>query len=338
MNFKTTLLTFLSFSLAIFIYFKLEPKKQVDVFTFQTIGERYHLRHNLVRRIEVTSQELGFESYNLARTEKPDIVGQENWAVSSPINSLIHPANTNTVNQLLTDLLGKKIKRELETVDLFECQLEPPRIQVKIWTGSLQPIVFFVGKKTVDYSIYVKVEQETAVFLVESSLMLDLKKTPAQFRLVNGEFKAVQEARLLDFQRTNCYQVEIHRDQQKIVCQKKADGWKIIQPRQVSISQKIMDDLLFGIDSINIEEELKLPLEKTIFQINFLVKNEMSVILKIGQNKGDLVDVSHGQSAHTYLISNHFLQPVKAILKKSGNSTLLNLMELKSNQKIRGSE
>ena len=93
-----------------------------------------------------------------------------------------------------------------------------------------------------------------------------------------------------------------------------------------------MDDLLFGIDSINIEEELKLPLEKTIFQINFLVKNEMSVILKIGQNKGDLVAVSHGQSAHTYLVSNHFLQPVKAILKESGNSTLLNLMELKSNQ------
>ena len=45
-------------------------------------------------------------------------------------------------------LLGKKIKRELETVDLFECQLEPPRIQVKIWTGYIQPIVFFVGKKT----------------------------------------------------------------------------------------------------------------------------------------------------------------------------------------------
>ena len=232
----------------------------------------------------------------------------------------------------------KKIKRELEIVDLFECQLKPPRIQVKIWTDSLQPIVFFVGKKTVDYSIYVKVEQETSVFLVESSLMLDLNKSPAQFRLVNGEFKAVQKIRLLDFQRTNCYQVEIHRDQQKIVCQKIADSWKIIQPRQVSISQKIMDNLLFGIDSINIEEELKLPLETTIFQINFLVENERSVILKIGQNKGNLVAVSHGQSAHTYLVSNHFLQPVKAILKKSGNNTLLNLMELKSNQKIRGSE
>ena len=80
-----------------------------------------------------------------------------------------------------------------------------------------------------------------------------------------------------------------------------------------------MDDLLFGIDAIKIEQELELPLEEISLQIEFFVANEAVVNLRIGNAKGDFVAVGNSLSTQTYLVDNRFLQPVKSILQKSSS-------------------
>ena len=190
MSFKTTLSVFLAFALAILIYFRLEPQKQEIVFTSQTIGERYRLSHSTVRKIEVTSPKSDFEDYSLAQIE-------DGWVVSSEMSISPAPAKSDSVNQLLTDFLGKQIKRELDIVDLFEYQLQPPQAQVRIWTDSPHPIIFSVGMKAADYSVYLKVEEETTVFLVESSLLQDLNSPLSQFRRLGGKSIADQTKKKL---------------------------------------------------------------------------------------------------------------------------------------------
>ena len=80
-----------------------------------------------------------------------------------------------------------------------------------------------------------------------------------------------------------------------------------------------MDDLLFGIDTIKIEQELELPLEEISLQIEFSVANETVVTLRLGQAKGNFVAVSNSLSTQTYLVDNRFLRPVKSILQKSSS-------------------
>ena len=313
MSFKTTLSVFLAFALAILIYFRLEPQKQEIVFTSQTIGERYRLSHSTVRKIEVTSPKSDFEDYSLAQIE-------DGWVVSSEMSISPAPAKSDSVNQLLTDFLGKQIKRELDIVDLFEYQLQPPQAQVRIWTDSPHPIIFSVGMKAADYSVYLKVEEETTVFLVESSLLQDLNSPLSQFRRLGGKSIADQtKKRLLDFQRIACNRIEFSKDKDKVICQKTDGGWQMTQPKLIPISTKEVDDLLFGIDAIKIEQELELPLEEISLQIEFFVANEAVVKLRIGKAKGDFVAVGNSLSTQTYLVDNRFLQPVKSILQQSGS-------------------
>ena len=313
MSFKTTLSVFLAFALAILIYFRLEPQKQEIVFTSQTIGERYRLSHSTVRKIEVTSPKSDFEDYSLAQIE-------DGWVVSSEMSISPAPAKSDSVNQLLTDFLGKQIKRELDIVDLFEYQLQPPQAQVRIWTDSPHPIIFSVGMKAADYSVYLKVEEETTVFLVESSLLQDLNSPLSQFRRLGGKSIADQtKKRLLDFQRIACNRIEFSKDKDKVICQKTDGGWQVTRPKSIPISTKEVDDLLFGIDAIKIEQELELPLEEISLQIEFFVANEAVVNLRIGNTKGDFVAVGNSLSTQTYLVDNRFLQPVKSILQQSGS-------------------
>ena len=313
MSFKTTLSVFLAFALAILIYFRLEPQKQEIVFTSQTIGERYRLSHSTVRKIEVTSPKSDFEDYSLAQIE-------DGWVVSSEMSISPAPAKSDSVNQLLTDFLGKQIKRELDIVDLFEYQLQPPQAQVRIWTDSPHPIIFSVGMKAADYSVYLKVEEETTVFLVESSLLQDLNSPLSQFRRLGGKSIADQtKKRLLDFQRIACNRIEFSKDKDKVICQKTDGGWQMTRPKSIPISTKEVDDLLFGIDAIKIEQELELPLEEISLQIEFFVANEAVVNLRIGRAKGDFVAVGNSLSTQTYLVDNRFLQPVKSILQQSGS-------------------
>ena len=313
MSFKTTLSVFLAFALVILIYFRIEPQKQEIVFTSQTIGERYRLSHSNVRRIEVISPESVFEDYSLAK------IGDD-WVVSSEMSISPSSAKSDSVNQLLTDFLGKQIKRELDIINLLEYQLNSPQAQVRIWADSPHPIIFSVGMKTADYSVYLKVEEETTVFLVESSLVQDLNKPLSQFRSLGDKSIVDQEKkRLLDFQRTECNRIEFTKGKNKVICQKMDGGWQITQPKLIPISTKDVDDLLFGIDTIKIEQELELPLEEISLQIEFSAANETVITLRLGQAKGNFVAVSNSLSTQTYLVDNRFLRPIKSILQKSSS-------------------
>ena len=95
--------------------------------------------------------------------------------------------NESKVAEMLGDLLNKRIKRTMEVTNLSQFALDVPNIQIDLWTdsGTLSKS-FLIGSKTVNYSVYAKEASESHIFLIESSALQDLTKSPADFRTRNA--------------------------------------------------------------------------------------------------------------------------------------------------------
>ena len=328
MSFKTTLLVLLLFVISVGLYLGLDQKPTETTTTELTISQKYHLPVELVRKVTVTGTRVDFLSYILTKTGTQT---EKGWEIAPLVTKEKKiKANPEVVNQLLVDLLEKKIKRQIEVTDLSLYQLDPAQIRVEVWTGSVDSIVFLIGKKTADYSVYVKAKNAPDVFLVESSLASDLMLPLSHFQATDqADSKKLEKARLLDFQRTNCHRIEIKKGQKKVACQKIETGWQIVEPSIVQLEAKTVSDLLFGVDSLRIEQDLEQSLETVSLTITFLEPDTpRPTVLKLGQARGDLVMVGLEQSADTYLVHSWFLQPLETILKRSGSELIRNFDQL----------
>ena len=79
--------------------------------------------------------------------------------------------------EMLQDLLEKKVKQTLEAEDLVQYGLQPPNIQIELWTEAETPAkTFLIGDRTVNYSVYAKEQSESHIFLIESSALDDFHK------------------------------------------------------------------------------------------------------------------------------------------------------------------
>ena len=98
-------------------------------------------------------------------------------------------ADASKINEMLQDLLEKKIKQTIEAEDLVQYGLQPPNIQIELWTEGEAPAkIFLIGDRTVNYSVYTKERSEPHIFLIESSALDDFTKSPSDLR-DRGVFK-----------------------------------------------------------------------------------------------------------------------------------------------------
>ena len=177
MNFKTTLIILVVFSLLGGIYFffgRPSPDAEQSKADMQKIREVYMLNRDNIRQIRLSFKDESYQSLALAKNT--DGI----WQLRAPLTA---DANPSKINEMLQDLLEKKVKQTLEAEDLAQYGLQPPNIRIELWIEGETPAkTFLIGNRTVNYSVYTKEQSESHIFLIESSALDDFTKAPSDLR------------------------------------------------------------------------------------------------------------------------------------------------------------
>ena len=181
MNFRTTLIIFVLFALSAggyFLFWGGESEESSGSNEQPTISEVYGLSTDTVQQIRLSFKDSAYRPLSMTKGDNGE------WQLTDPITA---HANGGRVYEMLGDLLNKRIKRTMEVTNLSQFALDVPNIQVDLWTDSGNPSKsFLIGSKTVNYSVYAKEDSESHIFLIESSALQDLTKSPADLRTRNA--------------------------------------------------------------------------------------------------------------------------------------------------------
>jgi len=175
-NFRTTLIIIVllaGIAGAYFLFFQQSPE---DTSTSEKppIHQVYGITRKRVQQVEVTFGDTAYQNLKLIK----DATG--NWQLTSPFQA---DADGEKVNQMLDDMLNKRVKQTLEVPELAQYGLDTPSITLSLWTEQISPAAtFLIGKKAINFSVYVKEESEAHIFLIESSALDDLTKSPTDLR------------------------------------------------------------------------------------------------------------------------------------------------------------
>ena len=175
MNFRTTLIIIVllaGIAGAYFLFFQQSPEN-ASTNEKPPIHQAYGITREKVQQVEVMFADTAYQDLKLVK----DTAG--NWQLKSPFQA---DADSEKVNQMLEDILNKRVKQTLEVTTLTEYGLETPSITLSLWTGGRAATTFFIGKKAINFSVYVKEKSEPHIFLIESSALDDLTKSPTDLR------------------------------------------------------------------------------------------------------------------------------------------------------------
>ena len=248
MNFKTTLIILAVFILLGGVYFffgRPSPDAEQSEVDAQKIREVYVLSTDKIRQIRLSFKE---ESYQPLTLEKnADGV----WQLRAPFTADADPPK---INEMLQDLLEKKVKQTLEAEDLAQYGLQPPNIQIELWTEGNDPAkTFLIGDRTVNYSVYTKEQSESHIFLIESSALDDFTKSPSDFRERNVFKFSPTEVVSLHLQVAGQPEVRCER---QVTSNPDAAGepgeWKMVQPVKAKANARAVEDIVSAIGSLRV--------------------------------------------------------------------------------------
>ena len=127
-----------------------------------------------VQQVEIAFADAAYQDLKLVKDTT------DNWQFTKPFQA---DADSEKVSQMLDDILNKRVKQTLEVTELAQYGLDAPSITLSLWTeGDSPTATFFIGKKAVNFSVYVKEKSEPHIFLIESSALDDLTKSPTDLR------------------------------------------------------------------------------------------------------------------------------------------------------------
>ena len=176
MNFRTTLIIIVllgGIAGAYFLFFQESPEN-ASTSEKPPIHQVYGITREKVQQVEVMFADKAYQDLKLVK----GVTG--NWQLENPFQA---DADSEKVNQMLDDILNKRIKQTLEVTTLAEYGLDIPSIILSLWTEQASPAVTFsIGKKAIHFSVYVKERSEAHIFLIESSALDDLTKSPTDLR------------------------------------------------------------------------------------------------------------------------------------------------------------
>ena len=248
MNFKTTLIILAVFILLGGIYFffgRPSPDAEQSQTDQQKIREVYTLSKDKIQQIRLSFKDESYQPLTLAKNT------DGMWQLRAPFTADADPPK---INEMLQDLLEKKVKQTLEAEDLTQYGLHPPNIRIELWTEGEAPAkTFLIGDRTVNYSVYTKEQSESHIFLIESSALDDFTKSPSDLR-DRSVFKfSTAEVRTLHLQVAG---------QADIYCEKRVesnpdvigdtDGWKMIQPVKTRADAKVIEDIVSALGNLKV--------------------------------------------------------------------------------------
>ena len=240
MNFRTTLIIIVllaGIAGAYFLFFQQSPEETSTSERFPPIHQAYGITSEKVQQMEVTFADTAYQDLKLAK----DATG--NWHLKNPFQV---DADSEKVNELLDDILNKRIKQTLEVPALTQYGLDTPSITLSLWTEQASPAAtFLIGKKAINFSVYVKEKSESHIFLIESSALDDLTKSPTDLRdrsVIKFNLETV----------SNIQFVYGGMDARTLTCEKRDGTWLVTHPIETKADTQEIEDILSELRALQV--------------------------------------------------------------------------------------
>ena len=248
MNFKTTLIILAVFIIlggAYFFFGRPSPDAEQSKVDQQRIREVYTLSKDTIQQIRLSFKDESYQSLTMAKNT------DGRWQLNAPFTA---DADSLKVNEMLQNLLEKKVKQTLEAADLVQYGLQPPNIRIELWTEGEAPAkTFLIGDRTVNYSVYTKEQSESHIFLIESSALDDFTKSPSDLR-DRSIFKfSSEEVTTLRLQVAG--QSEIHCERRVSAnpgATVNTEGWEMIQPVKAKADARAIQEIVSALGGLRI--------------------------------------------------------------------------------------
>ena len=243
MNFKTTLIIIIlliAIGGAYYLFFRESPD---DSSTDEKpmIHQVYDVPRDQVEQVEISFADAAYQDLKLVK----DTIG--NWQLAKPFQA---DADSEKVSQMLDDMLNKRVKQTLEATELAQYVLDTPSITLSLWTkGGTPTATFLIGKKAINFSVYVKEESEKHIFLIESSALDDLTKSPTDLRDRSVIKFNPETVSSLQFTHKNAGSAS---RSSTINCEKRDDTWHVIHPIKAKADAEEIELLLSELRSLKV--------------------------------------------------------------------------------------
>ena len=233
MNFRTTLIIIVilaGIAGAYFLFFQQSPEN-TSTNERPPIHQVYGITREQVQQMEITFTDTAYQDLKLVK----DATGY--WHLKNPFQA---DADSEKVNQMLDDILNKRVKQTLEVTALAQYGLDTPNITLSLWTEQASPAaVFSIGKKAINFSVYVKERSEAHIFLIESSALDDLTKSPTDLRdrsVIKFNTETVSNIQLTYF--------KSHQSSKTLNCEKRDGTWRVTHPIEAKADTQEIEDIL----------------------------------------------------------------------------------------------
>ena len=244
MNFQTTLIIIIllaGIGGAYFLFFQESPDDE-SANAKPPIHEVYGIAKEDVKQAEISFADAAYQDLKLVK----EATGS--WRLESPFQA---DADTEKVNQLLDDVLNKRVKQTLEVPALAQYGLDTPSITFSLWKtdGTSPTATFFLGKKAINFSVYTKEKSEAHIFLIESSALDDLTKSPADLRdrsVIKFNVEAISKIQLEHRDKGSTSQSST------LNCEKRDGTWRVTYPIAAKADGEEIERLLSELRSLQV--------------------------------------------------------------------------------------
>ncbi|MDE0468469.1 MAG: DUF4340 domain-containing protein [Candidatus Poribacteria bacterium] len=286
MNFRTTLIIIVllaGIGGAYFLFFQESADETPN--EKQRIHQVYNIARENVQQVEISFADAAYQNLKLVKDATGD------WQLENPFHA---DADNEKVNQMLDDILNKRVKQNLEVTGLTQYGLDTPSITLSLWTEGASPAsTFFIGKKAINFSVYVKEKSEAHIFLIESSALDDLTKSPTDLR----------SRSVIKFSTETVSNIQIERRTKGLTsqpstvnCEKRGDTWFVTHPIEAKADAEEIETLLSELRALQVS-----TFEADTVEANVPVRLENSGLdtprLQIALTDGDKTYALHIGSA-----------------------------------------
>ena len=232
---------------------------------------------------------------------------EDSWMMKEPEEAL---ADQRVVEDLLWDIANARVKDFVsdDAKSLKPYGLDDPPVVLRLLDQEKKSLTTVVLNKT-DKGAYVRVGEGKAVYLVEAKLYEQLDKGPFDLRF----------RKLLTFQTVDVGRMELSRNGQEILVEKRKEEWELKNPKQGKAKYSVVMDILNEIKDLKWQKIIaEAPKDLDPYGLNNpvatvgLTKADGKPIgtLLIGKEEGDLVYAKLRDKPQVYGIPSEFLQLV----------------------------
>lgn len=244
MNFKTTLILIVllgGIAGAYFLFFQ-QSREDASISEKPPIHQVYGITREKVQQVEVAFADTAYQNLRLTK----DATG--NWKIKKPFQA---DADSEKVNQMLDDLLNKRVKQTLEVPELTQYGLDTPNITLSLWTEQTSPAIttFLIGKKAINFSVYIKEKSEAHIFLIESSALDDLTKSPTDLRdpsVIKFNTETVSNIELAS------RDIDTVSKPSRLNCEKRNGTWLVTHPIEAKADSQEIENLLSELRALQV--------------------------------------------------------------------------------------